>query len=57
MDAAWRAGLLVCAAAGNLGPRRRTITTPGISPRVLTVGSIDDQGTIPREDDVINEFF
>lgn len=56
VDAAWRAGLLVCAAAGNMGPRRRTITTPGISPRVLTVGSINDQGTIPREDDVINEF-
>ncbi|NLW58844.1 MAG: S8 family peptidase [Firmicutes bacterium] len=56
VEAAWRAGLLVCAAAGNLGPRRRTITTPGISPRALTVGSIDDQRTIPREDDVINEF-
>ncbi len=56
VDAAWRAGILVCAAAGNMGPRQRTITTPGIAPRVLTVGSINDQGTIPREDDVINEF-
>lgn len=56
VQAAWQAGLLVCAAAGNMGPRQRTITTPGISPRVLTVGSINDQRTIPREDDVINEF-
>ncbi|MBA2133763.1 S8 family peptidase [Capillibacterium thermochitinicola] len=56
VEAAWRAGLLVCAAAGNMGPRQRTITTPGISPRALTVGSINDQGTIPREDDVINDF-
>lgn len=56
VNAAWQAGLLVCAAAGNSGPQRRTITTPGISPRVLTVGSINDQGTVPREDDVINEF-
>ncbi|HHW12178.1 MAG TPA: S8 family peptidase [Firmicutes bacterium] len=56
VEAAWRAGLLVCAAAGNLGPRQRTITTPGISPWALTVGSINDQGTIPREDDEINDF-
>ncbi|NLM37414.1 MAG: S8 family peptidase [Firmicutes bacterium] len=56
VEAAWRAGLLVCVAAGNMGPKQRTITTPGISPRALTVGSINDQGTIPREDDVINDF-
>lgn len=56
VNAAWQAGLLVCAAAGNAGPRQRTITTPGISPMIITVGSISDQGTIPREDDVINDF-
>jgi len=56
VNAAWQAGLVVCAAAGNAGPRQRTITTPGISPMIITVGSISDQGTIPREDDVINEF-
>ena len=56
VNAAWRAGLLVCAAAGNAGPRQRTITTPGISPVIITVGSISDQGTVPRGDDVINEF-
>ena len=56
VNAAWQAGLLVCAAAGNAGPRQRTITTPGISPMIITVGSISDQGTIPREDDIINEF-
>ncbi len=54
--AAWKAGLLVCAAAGNSGPKQRTITTPGISPSVITVGSINDQGTIPRTDDAINDF-
>ncbi len=56
VNAAWQAGLLVCVAAGNAGPRQRTITTPGISPRVITVGSINDQGTVPRDDDVINDF-
>jgi serine protease AprX len=56
VSAAWQAGLLVCVAAGNAGPQQRTITTPGISPQVVTVGSINDQGTVPRDDDVINDF-
>lgn len=56
VNAAWKAGILICAAAGNSGPRQRTITTPGISPLIITVGSIDDQGTIPRADDEIADF-
>ncbi len=56
VNAAWKAGLLVCAAAGNSGPGRWTITTPGISPLIITVGSIDDQGTVPRTDDAISDF-
>lgn len=56
VNAAWKAGILVCAAAGNSGPKQRTITTPGISPLIITVGSIDDQGTVPRGDDEISDF-
>lgn len=37
----WDAGLIVVAAAGNLGPRPYTITAPGSSRKVITVGSSD----------------
>lgn len=42
VDAAWDAGLVVVVAAGNNGPGKHTITTPGISRKVITVGCSDD---------------
>lgn len=48
VNAAWDAGLVVVVAAGNNGPGRHTITTPGISRKVITVGCSDDD----REVDV-----
>lgn len=39
---AWDAGLVVVVAAGNNGPGRMSITTPGISRKVITVGCSDD---------------
>ena len=42
VDAMWDAGLTVCVAAGNRGSRPMTITTPGISRKVITVGCCDD---------------
>lgn len=42
VDQAWDAGLVVVVAAGNNGPGRMTITTPGISRKVITVGCSDD---------------
>lgn len=42
VNQAWDAGLVVVVAAGNNGPRRMTITTPGISRKVITVGCSDD---------------
>lgn len=42
VDAAWDDGLVVVVAAGNNGPGRMTITTPGISRKVITVGCSDD---------------
>lgn len=42
VDAAWDAGFIVVVAAGNNGPGKYTITTPGISRKVITVGSSDD---------------
>lgn len=42
VDRAWDAGLVVVVAAGNNGPKRMSITTPGISRKVITVGCSDD---------------
>lgn len=53
---AWNAGIVVCAAAGNDGPKTGTINTPGTHPRIITVGAVDDKKTITVEDDVPAEF-
>lgn len=42
VDRAWDAGIVVVVAAGNNGPGSMTITTPGISRKVITVGCSDD---------------
>jgi serine protease AprX len=47
---------VVVAAAGNGGPRRDTVETPGIDPYVITVGATDDRGTVSRDDDVLAWF-
>jgi len=46
VNRAWDAGLVVVVAAGNNGPDRMTITTPGISRKVITVGCSDDDQEI-----------
>ncbi|ANS77053.1 serine protease [Paenibacillus yonginensis] len=52
VNAAWEAGITVCVSAGNEGPAAGTITSPGISSRVITVGALDDKQTPHnREDD------
>lgn len=43
VEALWDAGVIVVAAAGNLGPEESSITTPGISKKIITVGSSNDQ--------------
>lgn len=42
IDRLWDLGIAVVAAAGNNGPRKKTVTVPGISRKVITVGSSDD---------------
>ncbi len=39
----WDCGVVVVAAAGNDGPDSFTITVPGISRKIITVGSSDDR--------------
>ncbi len=42
VEETWMAGFVVCAAAGNQGPKRQSITIPGTSRKIITVGSSDD---------------
>lgn len=55
-EAAWRAGIVVCAAAGNDGPSPRSVASPGVAPSVITVGASDDRGTPSPDDDAVAYF-
>lgn len=43
---AWDDGLIVVVAAGNTGPKPGTVTTPGISRKVITIGCSDDDQAV-----------
>ncbi len=42
IDDLWDEGIMIITAAGNNGPDKRSITVPGISRKVVTVGASDD---------------
>lgn len=42
IDKLWDEGITVVTAAGNNGPKKNSITVPGVSRKVITVGAIDD---------------
>jgi len=46
VNEAWDSGLTVVVAAGNNGPDPMSVTAPGISRKVITVGSSDDDKSI-----------
>ncbi len=52
VDELWDAGIIVVTAAGNNGPKRGSITLPGISKKVITVGAVDDHVFINEKGDV-----
>ncbi len=56
VEKAIEAGLVVVVAAGNEGPDPRTVSTPGIHPRAITVGAYDDNGTPQTGDDSVASF-
>lgn len=56
VEKAWENGMVVCAAAGNSGPDKGTIGTPGNSSKIVTVGAMDDKNTVDRSDDEIASF-
>src|SRR5699024_7558118 len=56
VEEAWNNGIVVCVAAGNEGPEEESISSPGISPKVITVGAADDEDTADRSDDDVADF-
>ena len=42
LEQLWEEGITVVTAAGNNGPKANSITVPGVSRKVITVGSCDD---------------
>lgn len=50
----WDMGMTVCVAAGNEGPNKNTITIPGISHKVITVGAYNN---VKFKDDISNVKF
>lgn len=50
------AGLIMVVAAGNSGPGSGTIGTPANAENVITVGAMDDKGTLSRDDDTMAYF-
>ena len=49
-------GAVIVVAAGNDGPGTGGVSSPGCSHRVITVGAVNDKGTIPVSDDDIIDF-
>lgn len=56
VEKAWNSGIVVCAAAGNSGPKANTVGSPGIDPLIITVGALDDRNTEASEDNQIADF-
>ncbi|WP_238654703.1 S8 family peptidase [Paenibacillus piscarius] len=56
VERAVKAGLTVVIAAGNHGPGRRTVESPGISPSAITVGAVNDRRTLTQKDDRITVY-
>lgn len=50
------AGITVVVAAGNSGPSRGSILSPGTNKNVITVGAVDDKRTVDPSDDTIAHF-
>ncbi|MEM9408795.1 MAG: S8 family serine peptidase, partial [Acidobacteriota bacterium] len=57
VESLWQQGVVVVSAAGNHGREGHyTVASPGISRRVITVGSLTDQGTATKFDDHVSTY-
>src|SRR5207247_1473527 len=56
-EAAWKNGIVVVVAAGNLGRNGyATVLSPGNAPHVITVGAMKSMGTYANTDDLIASY-
>jgi serine protease AprX len=56
VERAWDAGIVVVVSASNRGPAPATISKPGDDPLVVTVGAVDDRGTVGFGNDELPDF-
>jgi serine protease AprX len=57
VEAAWKSGIVVVTAAGNLGRNGyATVLSPGNSPHAITVGAMKTEMTVDRSDDLIASY-
>lgn len=42
VERVWESGIVVVSAAGNNGPHRGSVTSPGVSKKIITVGMVED---------------
>ncbi|MBQ8627761.1 MAG: S8 family peptidase [Agathobacter sp.] len=50
LDKIWDEGVIVITAAGNNGPEENSVTVPGISRKVITVGVSDEDNTVSKRE-------
>ena len=55
-EAAWDLGIVMVIAAGNNGPEYGTVTSPGISRKVITVGASDDDHPTQVQGNTLENF-
>jgi serine protease AprX len=56
VENAWRAGIVVVAAAGNDGLDSPSLLMPAVDPHVIAAGASDPMGTAVLADDVVADF-
>jgi serine protease AprX len=56
VEAVWDAGVIVTVAAGNNGPLDGTVTSPGISRKVITIGASDDHKSVQIWGDMLENY-
>jgi serine protease AprX len=56
VEAAWRAGIVVVASAGNDGLASPSLANPALDPAIIAVGSVDLNGTVDATDDFVPDF-
>jgi serine protease AprX len=57
VEEAWKAGIVVVAAAGNAGfAKQGSLTNPAYDPFIIAVGATDPKGTVLKSDDVVASF-